>query len=105
MDLEVHANSVFVASSDLVSADLSTEAESAVVILALDGGVYYELNDVGTRIWQLLQSPRPLAELVAAILAEYDVDSARCEHDIRALIADLIANGLVETRPGVMSPD
>jgi len=38
------------------------------VILDLKSGVYYGLNDVGTRIWHLIQEPKTLNEIQDAIL-------------------------------------
>jgi hypothetical protein len=83
-----------VAASDV----LATEFGDEVVILNLRDGVYYGLEDVGTRIWQLLQQPVSVLTIREAIVAEFDVESARCERDIRLLLTDLVARGLVEIR-------
>jgi hypothetical protein len=83
-----------VAANDL----LSTEFGDEVVILNLRDGVYYGLEDVGTRIWQLLQRPVSVLAIREALVADFDVDSARCERDIRLLLTDLAARGLVEIR-------
>jgi hypothetical protein len=83
-----------VAANDL----LSTEFGDEVVILNLRDGVYYGLEDVGTRIWQLLQRPVSVLAIREALVADFDVDSARCERDLRLLLTDLAARGLVEIR-------
>jgi hypothetical protein len=77
---------------------LATEFGEEVVLLHLQDGVYYGLEDVGTRIWQLLQQPVSVLAIREALVAEFDVDSARCERDIRRLLTDLVARGLVEIR-------
>lgn len=77
---------------------LATEFGDEVVILNLRDGVYYGLEDVGTRIWQLLQQPVSVLTIREAIVAEFDVESARCERDIRLLLTDLVARRLVEIR-------
>ena len=69
-------------------------AESA--ILSLKNGTYYGLNSVGTRIWHLLQEPRTFGELRDLLMAEYEVDAARLEADIRELLTELAENHLVE---------
>jgi hypothetical protein len=63
--------------------------------------VYYGLEDVGTRIWQLLQRPVSVLAIREALVAEFDVEPARCERDIRLLLTDLAARGLVEIRGDV----
>jgi hypothetical protein len=49
---------------------------------------------VGTRVWELLAAPHTLAQLVSTICAEYEVDAATCESDVRRFLGDLIDNGL-----------
>jgi hypothetical protein len=65
------------------------------VILHLDGGVYYGLNEVGARVWQLVQEELTVAEIVDAIVAEYEVDRAQCFGDVQQLVAGLAEHKLV----------
>ena len=83
-----------VVSQDQVSCDLSGES----AILNLKAGVYYGLNEVGTKVWKLIQEPKRVSELWDAILEEYEVEPRRCETDIMALLQDLLDNGLIEVR-------
>ncbi len=82
----------FVATRRQVSCTVSGE----VVILHLDDGAYYGLNEVGTRIWELLQEPRGFQDLVAAVVDEFDVTPEACADDVRVLLDELGARGLVE---------
>jgi hypothetical protein len=84
-----------VAAGDLLASSFGAEQ----VILSLKDGVYYGLEDVGARIWRLLQRPMTVAAIRDALLAEYDVDPERCGRDLRGLLADLAAHGLIEVRP------
>jgi hypothetical protein len=90
----ISETAVLVAAGDLLASDFGAEQ----VILNLQDGVYYGLEDVGARIWQLLQKPTTIPAIVAALVREYDVDPARCERDLRALLGDLVARTLVEVR-------
>ena len=83
--------STVVAVKEQVSCNLADEA----VILDLKAGVYYGLNVVGMRIWALLQEPKTVSEIRAAIFGEYDVDVDRCQHDLLALLLDLEAKKLI----------
>jgi hypothetical protein len=90
--------SVVVVSKDQVSCELAGEA----AVLNTKTGVYYGLDPVGARIWQLVQQPRSVSEVGEKLLAEYDVDSQRCVADIVALLEKLRSEGLlVEVREGV----
>ena len=81
------------ATKEQVSADLKDEA----VILNMRNGVYYNLNALGARIWQLIQEPTSVGTVCDKILAEYEVEAQRCEQDVLALLGDLKTQGLIET--------
>ena len=83
-----------VASKDQVSCDLAGEA----AILSLKNGVYYGLNPLGARIWNLIQEPRRLAELRDILLSEYDVEAERCERDVIKVLHRLAAEGLIDIK-------
>ena len=75
-----------------MSCDLGGEA----AILNLKNGIYYGLDPVGTRIWNLIQQPRTFRELRNILISEYDVDAARLESDMLDLLSRLAGNQLVE---------
>ena len=81
MNRELSELSTVVAVKDQVSSDLGGE----VAILDLTGGVYYGLDEVGSRIWELIQEPIVVNQIQATIVEEYDVDSVRVERDMLAL--------------------
>ena len=83
--------SIIVAAKGQVSTDLGGEA----VILGLESGTYFSLNDSGSIVWNMIQKPRPVAELRDAILDEYDVESDVCERDLLALLGQLSDEGLI----------
>ena len=91
----ISLESRMVASDAVVSADLAGET----VMLSLRTELYYALDPVGARVWDLLQEPRTLASVRDALLAEYDVDAERCGRDLLALVADLARHELVEAAP------
>lgn len=65
------------------------ELEGEAVLLHLGTGVYFGLNGVGTRIWQLIGEGRTAAEIVDVLALEYDADRATIAADVNALIAAL----------------
>lgn len=84
-------SSVVVAAKHQVSCDVSGEA----VILNLKSGVYYGLDALGARIWDLIQEPMTVGRIQATLLKEYDVQPDRCERDLLALLQKLADAGLV----------
>lgn len=83
--------SLVVAAKDQVSCDLAGEA----AILGLRDGVYYGLDLVGARVWNLIQEPTTFAALRDTLLGEYDVEASNLESDLRELLEQLSKHGLV----------
>ena len=90
--MTISADSVVVATKQQVSCVLDSET----VILHFDKGLYFGLNDVGTIVWNQIQSPRTVREIRDAIMLEYEVSTDRCEHDLVQLIQELCEQGLIE---------
>jgi hypothetical protein len=58
----------------------------------------YSFNGTGTLLWQLLDAPRSLAELVDAVEHQYDVAREQAEKDVTRFLNDLALMDLLETR-------
>lgn len=65
------------------------------VLFDLDGEAYYAFDDITARVWELLEPGATLDELVAALVAEYEVSPEVCRADLRELVGRLRARGLV----------
>lgn len=76
---------------DLLEADVNGE----IVALHIDKGQCYGMNNVASRIWQLLAQPTSAEEICATLAGEYEVDPETCRADVDALLADLKAEGLI----------
>ncbi|MEC4895590.1 MAG: PqqD family peptide modification chaperone [Oscillatoria sp. PMC 1051.18] len=87
-------DSVIAKSSEPVSSQLHQET----IILDTKAGVYYNLNDVGTSIWNFIAQPRSIAEIKDTLLAEYEVESQECDRQLQILLKDLLAKGLIEVK-------
>jgi len=76
---------------------LSQEVNGETVILDLQSESYFGLDEVGTRIWQLLQEEKDLQKVFDALLQEYDVEAEQLEQDLIELVDKLIEAGLAVT--------
>jgi hypothetical protein len=57
----------------------------------------FTVSDVGREIWNCLESPRSIAELVDRVTAEFDVDPAAAEKDVAGFLATLRDAGLIRS--------
>lgn len=92
MDASLSAHTVIVASSQQVSCPLGDES----AILNLKNSVYYGMNAVGARVWNLLQQPRSVSDLRDTLLDEYEVEKELCERDLIELLQKMHGEGLIE---------
>lgn len=76
---------------------LFQELEGDAVLLDMKSGVYFGLDRVGTRMWQLMSDTQPLSAVVAAVVSEFDVAEERCAEDVLALARKLAEQGLLTT--------
>ena len=75
----------------LMTADMNGSA----VMMDIMTGKYYNLGEVGGRIWELLEEPMTLGALVQKLTAEYDVSADRCRSDMLPFLNTLVKRGLL----------
>ena len=74
---------------------LSQEVDEETVLLDLKSESYFGLDEVGTRIWQLLNNGCNLQGVFETLLAEYEVDEKQLDKDLQSHIAQLVEAGLI----------
>lgn len=75
------------------------EAELApgqAALLQLETGQYHALNEVGTHVWALLDTPCTLDQVCAVMCAEYTIEPERCAADVGTYLAQLRSARLIE---------
>ena len=75
---------------------MSSDLGGEVAILDLKAGTYYGLDEVGNRIWSLIQRPTSVGEIRYTLLNEYEVEPERCARDLISLLQSLTDEGLVK---------
>jgi hypothetical protein len=65
------------------------------VLLDYAGGQYYGLDEVGTRIWELVRDGSSLGVIVDRLADEYDAPRDVLQADASALLVELAARRLV----------
>lgn len=76
---------------------LAAEVNGEVVALNVERGQCYGLNEVASRVWDMLAEPRTIVQLRDALTESYEVEAATCEAEVRRLIGELQAEGLVRS--------
>ncbi len=74
---------------------LSQEVDEESVLLDMKSESYFGLDEVGTRIWQLLKNGSDLQNVFEILLAEYEVGEDELKKDLQEHIAQLVDAGLI----------
>jgi len=88
----ISMNNVVARSEELVSSDLDGET----VLMSVQNGKYYGLDEIGSRIWSLIEQPRFVSELCDILLGEFDVEREQCERDVSAFLNKLAEDDLMK---------
>jgi hypothetical protein len=75
---------------------VSAPLQDTLVMMDIDAGKYYLLDDIASLVWERLASPTPVPDLVAELCSRYEVSASRCETDLMPFLSELHEKGLVE---------
>ncbi|MFQ6132187.1 MAG: PqqD family protein [Armatimonadota bacterium] len=76
----------------------------ATLVLPRENTVHI-LNPVGTRIWELADGRRTLADIADSLCEEFEVDRRQAEEDLQAFVQELAGKGMLELRGGPIPQD
>ena len=74
---------------------LTSDLDGEKVMMSIKRGEYYGLGKTGTFIWDNIDEPVKISDLVAMITEKYNVDKNQCFKDILPFITDLIEKELI----------
>ncbi len=78
---------------------LAREVGGEMILLDLDLGNYYGLNEVGCRVWSLLVAKATFGEIEERLFDEFEVDRSTLASDLRRVLRDLAEHGLIDVLP------
>lgn len=68
---------------------------SDVSMLDEDSGMYYILENVAARIWELMEEKISLASIVSTLVLEYDVERDTCQKEVLAFAKKMIDSKMI----------
>ena len=74
---------------------LASEADSEILMLDIENGLYYGLADVAADIWELLEDPKTGQELIDALCKIYDVDEDTCKAQTTEFLVSLKEHSII----------
>ena len=77
---------------DIVASDIDNEK----VMMSVEKGNYYGLDPIGSRIWDLMEKPVKVADLIDTLLLKYDVERETCKQDVIVFLEELRKEGILQ---------
>lgn len=74
---------------------ITAVVDGEVVMMSIEQGQYFGLDDIGSDIWKRLDPPCALADLIDRLAADYDADRASIAADVRALLETMAERDIV----------
>ena len=75
---------------------ISSKLDGDVVLLSIEQGEYYQMDTIGSRIWDLIEKPMLFKDLCEQLTREFDVDMAQCQEDVSSFLGELTDKSLIK---------
>lgn len=94
LEKKINLNSIILRNEDIDDTDLDGEK----VMMNLDKGQYFMMNEVGSRIWEIVSEPKTVKEVMLALLNEYEVEREKCEKTVIEFLSELVKSDLIKVQ-------
>ncbi len=74
---------------------LSTDLDGEIGMLHIESGNYYSLDHVSSEIWNLLEEPLEVRQLIDRLLELYDIDEETCTQQTLEFLTTMHELGLI----------
>jgi hypothetical protein len=75
---------------------LDVDMDGELVMMNIEQGRYFGLNQTGTRIWALLAEPVVISDLCDQLTVKFSVPPKQCEHEVVVFLERLLTRGLLQ---------
>ena len=75
---------------------VASEMDNEIVMMSVETGAYYGLNEVGTKIWSLISEPVTIESICSQLQTEFDVTAKDCEKEVLKFIDGMIKEKMIE---------
>lgn len=84
-ELAVKAGTTVSRNPEIDATDLDGEA----VMMNMEKGQYFMMNEVGSRIWEIIDEPTKVSLVIETLIKEFEVDKEECEKTVINFLSEL----------------
>ena len=77
---------------------LGAEAGEDIVMVSIENGLYYGVSETAREIWQAIEHPKKIADLIDHLLKTHDIDRSTCEQQTLAFLENLMSEHLLKVK-------
>lgn len=74
---------------------LTAEVDGETVMMSIEQGRYFGLNDIGSDIWKRIEPPCSFATLIEGLAADYEADRATIRTDVQNFLGHMVEHDVV----------
>lgn len=74
---------------------VAADVDGEVVLMSIDQGKYFNLGEMGSHIWRLIEQPMAAATVCDRLQEEFEVDRPTCERDVLQFLEKLQARNML----------
>jgi hypothetical protein len=74
---------------------LAAHVGQELVMMSAASGAYLGLNEVGARVWELIDTPMAVPQICAALAEEFETTPDACRAEVEAFLSELENRGAV----------
>src|SRR2546425_5110771 len=82
---------------------IAAEADQDLVMVSIANGLYYGVSDVAREIWEAIERPKKIADLIDDLAATYNIDRSTCEEETLSFLEHLLSEQLLQVKNGTSS--
>lgn len=75
--------------------NIVSDMDREKVMLSVRNGKYYNLGEIGGKIWDIIEQPTEVTQLVNTLISEYNVEQIECEEQVISFLEVLFGEGLI----------
>jgi hypothetical protein len=88
---EIDDNTIVRRHSNLVFSKIDDE----VIMMSIKKGEYYGLDNIGSRVWEIIEKPIAFKKLIDILRNEFEVSEELCRSDVMSFLEELVYKELV----------
>jgi len=82
---------------------IAAEADQDLVMVSIANGFYYGVSDVAREIWDAIERPKKISDLIDDLAATYNIDRSTCEEETLSFLEHLLSEQLLQVKNGTSS--